>query len=49
MDPARANEAGGSSPNVAVAAQTCDVYVTPDGIMYVSDWNAGLHVLEYQG
>jgi len=23
-------------PNVAVAAQTCDVYVTPDGIMYVS-------------
>jgi hypothetical protein len=36
-------------PNIALAAQTCDVYVTPDGIMYVSDWNAGLHVLEYKG
>ena len=36
-------------PNVALAAQTCDVYVTPEGILYVSDWNAGLHVLEYKG
>jgi hypothetical protein len=36
-------------PNVALAAQTCDNYVTPDGIIYVSDWNAGLHVLEYSG
>lgn len=35
-------------PNVAVAAQTCDVYVSPDGIIYVSDWNAGMHVLEYK-
>ena len=23
--------------------------VTPDGLMYVSDWNAGLHVLQYEG
>ena len=36
-------------PNIALAAQTCDVYVTTDGILYVSDWNAGLHVLEYKG
>jgi hypothetical protein len=36
-------------PNIALAAQTCDNYVTPDGIIYVSDWNAGLHVLEYNG
>lgn len=36
-------------PNVALAAQTCDCYVTPDGIIYVSDWNAGMHVLEYKG
>ena len=36
-------------PNVALAAKTCDVYVAPDGIMYVSDWNAGLHVLQYEG
>jgi hypothetical protein len=36
-------------PNVALAAKTADVYVTTDGLMFVSDWNAGLHVLEYMG
>ena len=36
-------------PNVALAAKTCDVYVTPEGLMYVSDWNAGMHVLQYEG
>jgi hypothetical protein len=36
-------------PNVSLAAKTCDVYVTTDGLMYVSDWNAGLHVLQYEG
>lgn len=36
-------------PNVAFAAKTCDAYVTPEGLMYVTDWNGGLHVLEYKG
>jgi len=36
-------------PNVTPAAKTCDVLVTPAGLMYVTDWNGGLHVLEYQG
>ena len=36
-------------PNVSLAAKTADVYVTTDGLMYVSDWNAGLHVLQYEG
>jgi hypothetical protein len=36
-------------PNIALAAQTCDAYVSKDGIIYLSDWNAGLHVLEYKG
>ena len=36
-------------PNMARSAMTCDCYVTPNGLMYVSDWNAGLHVLQYQG
>ncbi len=39
----------GPCPNIALAAQTCDAYVSPGGIMYVSDWNAGMHVLEYKG
>jgi hypothetical protein len=25
------------------------VYVTPEGLMFVSDWNAGMHVLQYEG
>ena len=36
-------------PNVARGALTCDCYVTTDGLMYVTDWNAGLHVLQYEG
>jgi hypothetical protein len=34
---------------VSLAAKTCDVYVTPEGLMYVSEWNGGMHVLEYEG
>ena len=33
-------------PRVARNALSCDCYVTPDGIIYVSDWNLGLNVLE---
>jgi hypothetical protein len=36
-------------PNVGLAAKTCDAYVTTDGLMYVSDWNGGMHVLQYEG
>jgi hypothetical protein len=36
-------------PNVSLAAKTCDAYVTREGLMYVSDWNAGMHVLQYDG
>jgi hypothetical protein len=36
-------------PNVALAAKSADVYVTTEGIMYVSDWNAGLNVLQFEG
>jgi hypothetical protein len=36
-------------PKVARCALTCDCYVTRDGLMYVSDWNAGLNVLQYEG
>jgi hypothetical protein len=34
-------------PRVARNALSCDCLVTTEGIMYVTDWNAGLHVLEY--
>jgi len=34
---------------VARSALTCDCYVTADGLIYATDWNAGLHVLQYEG
>jgi hypothetical protein len=36
-------------PNVVRGALTCDCLVTADGLIYASDWNGGLHVLEYRG
>ncbi len=36
-------------PNVSRAAKSADLFVTRDGLIYVSDWNAGLNVLEYRG
>jgi hypothetical protein len=36
-------------PNVTLAAKSADVYVTPDGLIYTSDWNSGVHVLQYEG
>jgi hypothetical protein len=36
-------------PNIDLAAKTADIFVMPDGLMFVSDWNAGMHVLEYKG
>jgi hypothetical protein len=36
-------------PNTALAAKSADIYVATDGLLYVSDWNAGLHVLQYEG
>jgi hypothetical protein len=36
-------------PNVALAAKSADIYVTTDGLLYVSDWNGGLNVLQYSG
>jgi len=34
-------------PNVTLAAKTADVFATTDGILFASDWNAGVNVLEY--
>jgi hypothetical protein len=35
-------------PNVALAAKSADIYVTNEGLMFVSDWNAGMNVLQYE-
>ena len=38
-------------PNIlfALDAKTADPFVTAEGLLFVSDWNAGMHVLEYKG
>jgi hypothetical protein len=36
-------------PKVTRAAKTADIYVAPDGLIYVTDWNLGLNVLQYEG
>ena len=36
-------------PNTALAAKSADIYVATDGLLYVSDWNAGINVLQYEG
>ena len=35
--------------NIGLDAKTADLWVTKEGMMFVSDWNAGMHVLEYKG
>ena len=36
-------------PNPTKIIQSCDVYVDPNGIMYMTDTNAGLYILQYEG
>ena len=36
-------------PNETLAAKSADVYVTTEGLMYVTDWNGGLNVLQFEG
>jgi hypothetical protein len=36
-------------PGSVKVIQSCDVYVAPDGVMYVTDTNAGLYILQYEG
>ena len=36
-------------PGNALAPQSCDINVQNNGLMFLSDWNAGLHVLNYNG
>ena len=35
-------------PGNALAPQSCDVNVQLDGVVYMSDWNGGMHILELQ-
>jgi hypothetical protein len=36
-------------PNRPKVIQSCDVWVSADGLIYSSDYNGGLFILEYQG
>ncbi|MDP2410718.1 MAG: hypothetical protein Q8M26_10590 [Pseudolabrys sp.] len=36
-------------PNRSKVIQTCDVWVSADGLVYSTDFNGGLYILEYRG
>jgi len=36
-------------PNTAKVIQSCDVFVDVNGVMYLTDTNAGLYILQYEG
>jgi hypothetical protein len=36
-------------PGRPAVAHTADVFVDPNGVMYVTDWNVGLYILQYKG
>ncbi|GAC1568121.1 MAG: LVIVD repeat-containing protein [Ktedonobacteraceae bacterium] len=36
-------------PNRPRVIQSCDVFVDREGLMYVTDYNAGLYILQYKG
>lgn len=36
-------------PNRPLVIQSCDVWVSADGLVYSNDYNGGLFILEYQG
>jgi hypothetical protein len=36
-------------PNRPKVIQSCDVWVSADGLVYSNDYNGGLFILEYQG
>ena len=36
-------------PNRAQVTQSNDCYVDPNGLMYLTDQNAGLYILQYEG
>ena len=38
-----------SRPNRAKVIQSCDVWVSKEGLIYATDFNAGMYILEYQG
>jgi hypothetical protein len=36
-------------PNTSKVIQSCDVFVDTSGVMYLTDTNAGLYILQYEG
>jgi hypothetical protein len=36
-------------PDRARVPQSCDIFVSAEGLVYVTDYNAGLYIMEYRG
>lgn len=47
--PARTRDTRLAALGLPVARHTADVFVDPDGLVYLTDYNAGLNILQYEG
>lgn len=47
--PTKAKAADGYRPNRACVVQSTDVFVDRNGIIYCTDYNAGLYTMQYDG
>ena len=46
--PPKPNKMMDHRPNRPLVIQSCDVYVSKEGLIYSNDYNGGLFILEYQ-
>ena len=47
--PPRANTLADTRPNRARVIQSADIFVDATGLIYATDYNAGLYILEFDG
>jgi hypothetical protein len=47
--PTRTRDTRLAALNLPIARHTADVFVDPDGLVYVTDYNSGLNILQYEG
>ena len=47
--PTRTRDTRLAALDLPIARHTADVFVDPDGLVYVTDYNSGLNILQYEG
>ncbi|MEM7464721.1 MAG: hypothetical protein AAF362_18785, partial [Pseudomonadota bacterium] len=47
--PPKPNKLMDHRPNRPLVIQSCDVWVSKEGLIYANDYNGGLFIMEYEG